>query len=235
MSLEWIFGLLAGFVVVLGVGLVVAVWRLDLRADQTDGLFRRVERELLDLRRRTEALEAGPEPAPSVTTPSVTRQRPSPTSYLEEQQSPTPHHRSPVEPPPTQPAPRQQATWSDFCDEAAKALTSAAAFNAFAERYRIGHGYTLEASGPPPVPVNGLADRADVYILAHPHERSVFPAFNLRRGQGLLTSDAGRAAEARLGWLFSIEPGPDLRAIEPAILELNGWTVRQKGRLSLPL
>jgi len=125
-------------------------------------------------------------------------------------------------------------TLEDFYEEAGGALASANTFVTFAEKYR-GQGFVLEPDRPTPSPASGSADRADIYLLTVEGYRLVLPGFNLRRGQGLLTSDAGRAAEARLGWLFEIETGPELRAIEAARVDLGDWTVRRKGRLSIPL
>ncbi len=236
--MNWIQIAVLGASLVAATTLAVAIWvvaRASVR--RNDQLVRQTATELQRVERRLKALEAAA--FNSATTPKA--------SDLEAcQRSATARPDRPVAQKsaclPEREMLQQSAaplparpTWESFCDDAGRALESASAFVSFAERYRIGRGYALDAGGTAPTPVSGSADRADIYVLVVGDARAVFPAFNLRRGQGLLTSDAGRAAEARLGWLFDIVPGPDLRAIQPAIIEQEGWAVRRKGRLSLPL
>lgn len=124
--------------------------------------------------------------------------------------------------------------WEQFYEDAAAALQSASAFNAWAEPLH-GKGYRIDASGSAPIAEPGSPDKADIYVIDRDNERLVLPGFGLRRAQGLLTSDSGRAAVERLGWLFDIVPGPELKATLPAFIEQGGWRVRSKGILSLPL
>jgi hypothetical protein len=131
-------------------------------------------------------------------------------------------------------SPPQFPSMEQFLEEAAGALASAAAFNAFAARFR-GNGYLLEEGSPSALPIDATPDRADLHVLTFSDGRLVVPGFKLRRAQGLLTSDEGRAAEAKLGWLFEIEQGQDMRATRGAIVDRDGWTVRRKGRLIVPL
>jgi hypothetical protein len=127
-----------------------------------------------------------------------------------------------------------RSDWDRFYDDAAAALQSAAAFNAWASPLG-GKGYRIDANGAPLASEADAPDKADIYVIDHDNERVVLPGFGLRRAQGLLTSDAGRAAEARLGWLFDIVPGTELRALSGALVGVDDWRVQRKGRLSLPL
>ncbi|WP_198374019.1 hypothetical protein [Neoroseomonas rubea] len=135
------------------------------------------------------------------------------------------------------PAHRQAAlqprrdTLQEVLDRAAQALDSAASFNAFADSVK-GEAFCVGAGGQSTLERAPSADRGDILVFSHDFHRLAVPGFNLRRNLGLYTSDAGRAAQTRLQWLFDIERG-DALAAQPALVD-EGFKVRQKGRLLLP-
>lgn len=225
MSLELWFAVAIGVVLVLVIAFGISLLLVARRAaEQSDDLSKWTSRELKTLSARVAQLE--------------NMNRPDPFGPCKEGKAASPHNdtdgKEPASGSVVPPVHTAPPTLEEVYEQAAGALASAGTFNAFAEKYR-GQGFTLEPGGPPPSPASGAADRADIYLLKGEDFRLALPGFNLRRGQGLLTSDAGRAAEARLGWLFDIEAGPELRAIEGAVVEPDNWTVRRKGRLSIPL
>lgn len=116
---------------------------------------------------------------------------------------------------------------------ASKALESAEACNKFAEA-NAAYGYGIDGDGRPSREPTLPPDRGEILVLFHGERCFVVPSFNMKRNQGLYTSDAGRAAQSRLGWLFELQRGEKLLAFEAAEITRN-WTVIKKGRLALPL
>ena len=229
MSVDLALIVVLSVVVLLAVALSITLRITAVRsAERDDDLARWTEREVKDLETRIARLEGLSEQS---VRPTASNPRDGRPAGIRHPERPSLHvMEAPAAPPPS----TREPTLVDIHEDAARALGSANAFNAFAERFQ-GQGYTLEGGGPTPLPVGGTADKADIYLLPGAGFRLAIPGFNLRRAQGLLTSDAGRAAEARLGWLFDIEPGPELRAVQGATVETEAWTVRHKGRLSIPL
>lgn len=229
--------------------LAVAFWRVSSRFDEELALLAdETAEQLRFLRSRLASLETqdeAPSPAPiggQSETPGLSVERATESRFVRVRAGSRPSG----SPPPAAsvsgaiardayPAPPPAAlTLERLMEEAAAALASAVSFNEFVARFQ-GQGFVIEAGGAVPLPPGSPPDRADLHVLPYADVRLVLPAFNLRRAQGLLTSDEGRAAEARLGWLFEIEQGHDLRATRAAFVELNDWTVRRKGRLTIPL
>jgi hypothetical protein len=116
---------------------------------------------------------------------------------------------------------------------AAKALESAENCNKIADAYEA-TGFGIDSDGRPSSEQTLSPDRGEVLVLRHSRRLFVVPSFNMKRNQGLYTSDAGRAAQSRLGWLFEIQRGERLLALEEAEIT-DKWEVIKKGRLALPL
>jgi hypothetical protein len=235
---------LAALVLLASIGIAVTSWVVSARlSDELADLRDKTTRICQSLERRLAALERLEEPsrpAAAGSTPKRSMQESGGAGLTRVRQTGAPL-RHPSGPPVTvsqdadrPTSPPQPPSIKQVLEEAAGALASAAAFNAFAARFR-GQGYVLEEGSPSTLPTGATPDRADLHVLTYADGRLVLPGFNLRRAQGLLTSDEGRAAEAKLGWLFEIEQGQAMRATRGAIVERDGWTVRGKGRLTIPL
>lgn len=208
------------------------------------GIDRRlIDVEIGELRRRVQALEAatfgGSRPHGLATSPvELGRRRSSPPpeevagTDVHWTTSETDQSRLGIHGETSVPADKR-SDWDRFYEGAAAALQSAAAFNAWAGTIG-GKGYRIDGSGAVASEAES-PDKSDIYVIDCDNGRLVLPGFGLRRAQGLLTSDAGRAAEERLGWLFDIAPGTELRAISGAEIQMDQWRVQRKGRLSLPL
>jgi hypothetical protein len=126
---------------------------------------------------------------------------------------------------------------AEFERQAQEALASVTKFNNFVAKYSAGSGYVLDPAGISslPTPLQGPADKADLWAFVFQDHREIYAGFNLRRNIALYAGDAGRPAEARLGWLFDIIQGEDVRVHEPAFVASDDWSVLRKGRLAMPL
>ena len=245
MSTEFLVVGLSALVLLAPIGIAVASWVASARlSDELADLRDKTTKSCQSLERRLAALERLEEPSRPAAAASTSRRSMQESGNAElawvRQAGDPPRHPSGPPVPDSQDAarptlPPKPLPMEQVLEEAARALASAAAFNAFAARFP-GQGYLLlEEGSPSTLPAGVTPDRADLHVVTYAHGRLVLPGFNLRRAQGLLTSDEGRAAEAKLGWLFKIEQGQDMRATHGAVVERDGWTVRGKGRLTVPL
>ncbi|SDB20544.1 hypothetical protein [Belnapia rosea] len=125
---------------------------------------------------------------------------------------------------------------AEFLRRAQGAMSSATAFKRFVQQHG-GTGYALVPNGLPPSPQarDDSEDKADLWAFTLEEIRVVVPGFNLARNVPLYVADAGRPAEAHLGWLFEIASGEKLQVKEPAVVAISEWKVIRKGHLDLPL
>ena len=117
--------------------------------------------------------------------------------------------------------------------DAAAALASLDAFRRFAAA-EGGNGFVLVQGSPQcePVTASDPVSAADLWAVELEGATLYFPGFNLRRTQSALLADAGRPAQDRLGWVFTIEAGDQLVAYRPAV-QRPGQEL-ERGLLALP-
>jgi hypothetical protein len=128
-------------------------------------------------------------------------------------------------------------SFEEFVEGASAALSSAASFDDFTARFN-GAGYDRwdAVEGSAPSPRGGAASQALLWVAHYPNNVGyVFPSFGMQKQLTLWTSDNGRYADERLGWMFTIENGPRMRAVQPAEVDLRTGKISKIGILQLPL
>lgn len=168
-----------------------------------------------------------PERGMTSSQPSIDKERK--PNMIRAPQEPAPSYGAQM---PSYPEPRAEAAPS-VLEAALRALESANSCNRFADEWKA-TGFGIDGDGSPSQEPTSSPDRGEILVLAVGGRYVVVPSFNMKRNQGLYTSDAGRAAQTRLGWLFEIERGERLLALEAAEIT-SDWAVIKKGRLALPL
>jgi hypothetical protein len=129
------------------------------------------------------------------------------------------------------------ASLPELVAKAFAALASAEKFRNFADEFD-GAYYEIwnYKNNSLPTPLAGDAPPA---LLWAAHGKNnigyFFPAFGMKRQLTLWTSDNGRYAGENLGWLYKIEGGPQMCAIQPAEVDLRTGKIRKTGVLQLPL
>ncbi len=136
-------------------------------------------------------------------------------------------------PPAAQP-PAVERTVDTLTRDAAAALTSLKAYQAFAQA-EGGSGFVVGPGSQSCQPVigNDPVSASDVWAVPFEDGHLYFPGWNLRRTQSALLADAGRSARDRLGWLFEIVAGEQLAASRPAY-QRSGEQL-ERGLLTMPL